>query len=236
MALAAVRQPPPPDSLDGAARSPLVDHADPYAYCSELRPAHRSVVADLRYEWHDDDWMALRTDCHDQPMSIYELHLGSWRKRSGDEPSDDPPDWYTYDELADLLPDYLTELGVTHVEFCPSMSILSTGAGVTSQRASSRRRAATVDPHRLGALWWHHPRHRGRHATVQGRRQALAAGMLGQAGEAPCVSGKRGWGCFALTMRRRWWGAGSSGKSIMKRSKVRNSVATNVDVLQRFRR
>lgn len=86
-------------------------------------------MADLRYEWHDDDWMALRTDCHDQPMSIYELHLGSWRKRSGDEPSDDPTDWYTYDELADLLPDYLTELGVTHVEFLPRKKLRTFGVG-----------------------------------------------------------------------------------------------------------
>lgn len=89
-------------------------------------------MADLRYEWHDDDWMALRTDCHDQPMSIYELHLGSWRKRSGDEPSDDPTDWYTYDELADLLPDYLTELGVTHVEFLPRKSYALSGSATSA--------------------------------------------------------------------------------------------------------
>ncbi len=96
-----------------------VDHADPYAYRSELRPAHRSIVASLSYEWHDADWMATRSDCRNRPMNIYELHLGSWRKRSGDEPSDDPADWYTYDELAQMLPAYLTELGATHVEFLP---------------------------------------------------------------------------------------------------------------------
>lgn len=43
----------------------FVDHADPYAYRAELRPAHRSVVADLSYEWHDGEWIAARTDCRD---------------------------------------------------------------------------------------------------------------------------------------------------------------------------
>ena len=96
-----------------------VDHADPYAYQSELRPAHRSIVANLSHEWHDATWMATRSDCRDKPMNVYELHLGSWRKRSGDKPSDDPADWYTYDELATMLPAYLVELGVTHVELLP---------------------------------------------------------------------------------------------------------------------
>ena len=97
----------------------FVDHADPYAYQAELRPAHRSVVADLSHEWHDAAWMEGRSDCHDKPMNVYELHLGSWRKRSGDQPSDDPADWYSYDELAEMLPAYLLELGATHVEFLP---------------------------------------------------------------------------------------------------------------------
>ncbi len=95
------------------------DHADPYACQAELRPAHRSVVADLAYTWHDEEWMTSRCNCHDKPMNVYELHAGSWRKRSGDLPSDDPADWYTYDELAELLPAYLADLGVTHVEFLP---------------------------------------------------------------------------------------------------------------------
>ena len=95
------------------------DHADPYAMQSELRPAHRSIVADLAYEWHDDAWMAARDDCHNRAMNIYEVHAGSWRKRSGDQVSDDPADWYSYAELAETLPAYCKELGVTHVEFMP---------------------------------------------------------------------------------------------------------------------
>ncbi len=96
-----------------------VDHADPYGYQMELRPAHRSIVTDLSYVWHDQKWMSSRSAGKDRPMSIYELHLGSWRKRSGDQPSDDPADWYTYEEIADPLVDYLKESGYNYVEFMP---------------------------------------------------------------------------------------------------------------------
>lgn len=91
------------------------DHCDPYGLGMELRPAHRSVVRDLgRHEFADAAWMASRTACQDRPLSIYELHAGSWRK-----PGPETDDWYTYDELADLLIPYVTELGCTHVELLP---------------------------------------------------------------------------------------------------------------------
>ena len=96
-----------------------VNHADPYGYEMELRPAHRSIVWDLSYAWHDQDWMQKRTNRVDGPMNIYEMHMGSWRKKSGDEPSDDPHDWYRYDELAEPLVKYLTESGFNYVEFMP---------------------------------------------------------------------------------------------------------------------
>ncbi|MBQ9005640.1 MAG: 1,4-alpha-glucan branching protein GlgB [Atopobiaceae bacterium] len=96
-----------------------VDHCDPYGFRMELRPAHRSLVTDLLYEWHDGEWMSLRSNCMDKPMSVYEMNLGSWRKRSGDKPSDDPADWYSYEELAKPLVKHLTEGGYTHVEFMP---------------------------------------------------------------------------------------------------------------------
>ncbi|MDO4796490.1 MAG: 1,4-alpha-glucan branching protein GlgB [Coriobacteriales bacterium] len=96
-----------------------VDHCDPYGMQMELRPAHRSIVADLTHEWHDADWMASRDTCRDKPLNIYELHMGSWRKHSLDQPSEDPADWYTYDELAGPLVEHLTQLDVTHVEFLP---------------------------------------------------------------------------------------------------------------------
>ena len=96
-----------------------VDHADPYAFGSELRPHHRSVVRDLAYEWGDAEWMAHRSRGDDRPMNVYELNLGSWRKRSGDEPSDDPADWLGYEEVAVPLVSYLTESGYNFVEFMP---------------------------------------------------------------------------------------------------------------------
>ena len=99
-----------------------VDHADPYAFASELRPDHRSIVWDLSYEWGDAEWVASRTRRNrqlDGPLNVYEMHVGSWRKRSGDEPSDDPADWYTYEELAEPLVEYLTKTGYNYVEFMP---------------------------------------------------------------------------------------------------------------------
>ena len=95
------------------------DHADPYGFAMEVRPAHRSIVCDLSYAWHDGRWMRARGDTHDRPMNIYELHLGSWRKRSGQEPSDDPADWYTYEDLAQPLADYCRGCGYNYVEFMP---------------------------------------------------------------------------------------------------------------------
>lgn len=97
----------------------LTDHADPYGRQMELRPAHRSIICSPSYAWSDQAWMAARTDRHDRPLNIYELNLGSWRKRSGDQPSDDPADWYRYDEVAQPLASYVRDMGYTHVEFMP---------------------------------------------------------------------------------------------------------------------
>ncbi|WP_344674125.1 1,4-alpha-glucan branching enzyme, partial [Microbacterium dextranolyticum] len=83
--------------------------ADPMAQRAEVPPATASVVTESTYTWGDDDWMTARAERSplDQPMSTYELHLGSWRPGLG------------YREAADQLVDYLTELGYTHVEFLP---------------------------------------------------------------------------------------------------------------------
>ena len=92
------------------------DHADPYGFGSELRPQHRSIVRDLSgYDWGDADWLAHRTPHIGEPLNIYELHLGSWRKKGGElakEPVDEPEFWYTYEEIAEPLVDYLTETGL----------------------------------------------------------------------------------------------------------------------------
>ena len=98
-----------------------VDHADPYGYGTELRPGHRSVIRDLGgYQWGDTQWMGERTSRTNAPLNIYELHLGSWRKRGGaEEASDDPADWYSYEEIADPLVEYLATMGFDAVEFLP---------------------------------------------------------------------------------------------------------------------
>ena len=99
------------------------DHADPYGFGSELRPAHRSVIRDLSgFEWNDGAWLEKRTPHIGEPLNIYELHLGRWRKKGGElaaEPADDPDLWYSYDELAEPLIDYLTKAGYNYVEFMP---------------------------------------------------------------------------------------------------------------------
>ena len=91
------------------------DKADPFAFQSETPPATASIVADLAYDWHDDDWMAHRAAVQgdDRPISIYELHLGSWRRRDGAS--------LTYRDLAPRLADYVLDLGFTHVELLPVM-------------------------------------------------------------------------------------------------------------------
>ena len=92
-----------------------VDKADPFAVLHETPPATASVVWDLDYEWHDGDWMRDRAErnAFTAPMSIYEMHVGSWR-RDGDRP-------LTYRELAEPLSQYLRKMNFTHVELLPVM-------------------------------------------------------------------------------------------------------------------
>ncbi len=95
----------------------LATKADPYAFAGELRPQTASVVWDLDgYAWGDADWMARRreTDWMTRPISVYEVHLGSWRR-----PGANGRPWMTYDELADTLIPYALDLGYTHLELLP---------------------------------------------------------------------------------------------------------------------
>lgn len=86
-----------------------VTRADPMARHTEVPPATASRVVDTAHAWQDADWLAARaaSDPHDGPMSVYELHLGSWRPGLG------------YRELAEELVAYVRETGFTHVEFLP---------------------------------------------------------------------------------------------------------------------
>lgn len=90
---------------------------DPYGFYTELRPGTASIVFDLdQYSWNDDEWMARRAAANalDAPISIYEVHLGSWRRvpEEGER-------WLTYRELAHQLVDYVKSMGYTHIELLP---------------------------------------------------------------------------------------------------------------------
>ena len=92
-----------------------VEHCDPYGFGMELRPNWASIVRDLyEYQFTDDKWMKARSLNFDRPLNIYELHLGSFRRNESD-----PNGWYTYEEIADELIEYVKSNGYTHVEFMP---------------------------------------------------------------------------------------------------------------------
>ena len=95
-----------------------VDKADPFAVHAETSPNTASKVWDLAYTWNDAEWMSTRgaRNSTRAPMSIYEVHLGSWRRipEEGNRS-------LSYREIAQPLADYVTEMGFTHVEFLPLM-------------------------------------------------------------------------------------------------------------------
>ena len=115
--------------------------ADPYAFGAQLRPDTASVVTDISgFEWHDADWLEERANKNlfKVPMNIYELHLGSWRRRFtrvpgepeceyvfdpksslGCEEGPDEDNFLTYREIADLLVPYIREMGYSHIELLP---------------------------------------------------------------------------------------------------------------------
>lgn len=89
--------------------------ADPYAFYSDLRPSTDSKVYDIDgYEWNDQDWMYTHPKTYDKPVLIYEMHLGSWRRKGPNE-----NDFYKANEIAPMLIDYLKNFGYTHVEVMP---------------------------------------------------------------------------------------------------------------------
>jgi len=92
----------------------VADKADPFAFHTERPPARASIAWNLDYEWHDAQWMDTRRRANalDAPISIYEIHLGSWRRGDGGR-------LLTYREVADPLSRYVLDAGFTHVEFLP---------------------------------------------------------------------------------------------------------------------
>ena len=100
--------------IDGADGN-LHYKCDPYGFSAEMRPGTASKVADLGYKWKDSKWMEARAevDTDKMPLSIYEVHLGSWKRHPHEE---EETGFYTYEELAVELVKYVKEMGYTHVE------------------------------------------------------------------------------------------------------------------------
>jgi len=94
----------------------LLLKSDPYAFATEKPPGNASRIFRARHEWSDDAWLDRRAKAepHAEPVSIYEVHLGSWRRTPDGEP-------LSYADLADQLGAYATDLGFTHVELLPVM-------------------------------------------------------------------------------------------------------------------
>src|SRR6185369_3018201 len=93
-----------------------VDKADPFAFHAENAPKTGSIVWDLDYEWRDGQWMAerARKNSLSAPVSIYEVHLGSWQRVPEDNNRS-----LSYREIAPKLAEYVEKMGFTHVEFLP---------------------------------------------------------------------------------------------------------------------
>ena len=95
----------------------VLEKSDPYAFFCEMRPKTASIVYDLgNFEWHDADWRKRRetTNWFEQPISVYEVHLGSWRK-----PTEPERLYFSYRELAHMLVEYCHEMGYTHLQLMP---------------------------------------------------------------------------------------------------------------------
>ncbi|MCM1991693.1 1,4-alpha-glucan branching protein GlgB [Oceanirhabdus seepicola] len=89
--------------------------ADPYAFFSELPPNTASVIASLdNYQWNDGEWVEKKKKIskYEKPINIYELHLGSWRRKGSDE-------FYDYREMANEIIEYVKQMGYTHIELLP---------------------------------------------------------------------------------------------------------------------
>ena len=122
--------------------------ADPFAFHTQTPPENASKIYRLAgYRWHDAEWMTERAaqDARSLPVNIYELHIGSWRRNADGN-------YYSYLQLAEELPTYLTEMGYTHVELLPPTEYPydgSWGYQVTGYYAPSSRYGT---PHDFMAL------------------------------------------------------------------------------------
>ena len=118
--------------------------SDPYAFSSEVRPANASRIVDISYKWKDATWMEKREDKNtdEQPMAIYEMHLGSWKRPT------DGREFYNYRDIASLLADYLLMMNYNYVELMPIMEHPydpSWGYQVTGYYAPTSRYGSPAD-------------------------------------------------------------------------------------------
>ncbi len=118
--------------------------SDPYAFSSEVRPANASRIVDISYKWKDTAWMEKREtkDTDAQPMAIYEMHLGSWKRPT------DGREFYNYRDIASLLADYLLMMNYNYVELMPIMEHPydpSWGYQVTGYYAPTSRYGSPAD-------------------------------------------------------------------------------------------
>ncbi len=93
--------------------------ADPYAFYAEKRPNTASIVVNTesdRFLWEDEDWLKekAKKDIYKSPINVYEVHIGSWKRKNNIQ-------FLTYEELAELLPEYAKNMGYTHIELMPIM-------------------------------------------------------------------------------------------------------------------
>ena len=122
---------------------------DPFANASQLRPETACIVADMdSYQWQDENWTKARKkkNVKEEPMAVYELHLGSWKKKELTE--EDPDGFYNYRELAPMLADYVKKMHYTHVELMPVMEHPldeSWGYQVTGYYAATARFGVPAD-------------------------------------------------------------------------------------------
>ena len=118
--------------------------SDPYAFSSEVRPANASRIVDISYKWKDTTWMEQRVNKNtdEQPMAIYEMHLGSWKRPT------DGREFYNYRDIASLLADYLLMMNYNYVELMPIMEHPydpSWGYQVTGYYAPTSRYGSPAD-------------------------------------------------------------------------------------------
>ena len=118
--------------------------SDPYAFSSEVRPANASRIVDISYKWKDTAWMEKRENKNtdEQPMAIYEMHLGSWKRPT------DGREFFNYRDIASLLADYLLMMNYNYVELMPIMEHPydpSWGYQVTGYYAPTSRYGSPAD-------------------------------------------------------------------------------------------